>query len=146
MSLSSLSQLIELAPCPILSRQMLIPFRTVESVASFRTDVGALLRRYVPQIDKIPLLHFGMSFRPVWKTIQTMSFVRSLFLSCRDAPGRPLRKWARYRSAFVCLPYELANYADLTCFIHARGEQSSTGILWDKITRFRFDPMNSHTE
>lgn len=44
-------------------------------------------------------------------------------------------------SICICL-LALANYADLVQFIHARGERSSTGILWDKVTRFPFDPMN----
>lgn len=48
------------------------------------------------------------------------------------------------KSSFTCFPYELAAFAFLLHFVHAKGEQFDQGCLWPSYVRFAFDHYNKH--
>lgn len=59
---------------------------------------------------------------------------------CSDAVRRLFRK--NIISVFPAQMFEMATYASLIEFIHSKGEQWSSGILWPHRVRYAFDPFN----
>lgn len=139
LSLFSVSRLIACAPR--------VTKKTLESITSPHEDIQSsdifkdylhLIYRYVPEIVKIPLRQ-GLSFQPTWKSLPSMTWLSQLHRRTADAEGKPLKRYAKYRSVFTCLPYEIAAFAHLMRFVHAQGDQWSQGTLWCPFIRYADD-------
>lgn len=145
---SSVSKLIPLAARVRKSLFVSItsPPKSIDSIESVAGEIRPLLRqlilRYVPWVTRIPL-HQGMSFVPTWKAVPSHAWFSRLLRKSGDASGKSLKRFA-LKSSFTCFPYELAAFAFLLNFVHAKGEQFSQGCLWPSYVRFAFDHYNKH--
>lgn len=126
-----MSKLIPLAPKikKSLFDSIISPPKSIDSIVEVAGQMRPLLRqlilRYVPKVSSIPLLQ-GMTLTPTWKAVPSCAWFTRLLRRHGDDEGQPLRRYA-LQSVFPCLPYELAAFAFLVNFVHAKGEQYSQG-------------------
>lgn len=117
------------------------PVGNIDSVVEFVNEVKAsfptLIRRYVPDIQTIPLSQ-GMRWIPSWKALPSYMAFRYVYSNVFKEKS----KFSKVKSPFLVQTFELAAFRHLVEFINARGEQWSQGILWPKRTRYAFDTMN----
>lgn len=118
------------------------PVKDMDSVHQVASELKLclvdLFNRYVPRVRTFPL-NQGMTFEPTWKALPTTKIVHSVLYNRLKVPYETAK---RIKSCFLSLPYELACWASLVEFTHARGEQWSQGTLWPHRTRFAFDKNN----
>ncbi|XP_075515538.1 uncharacterized protein LOC142550184 [Primulina tabacum] len=107
--------------------------QVVSWIGTLKGDLVELLDRYVPKLSHIPL-NQGMSWLPSWKALPSYRALDTLWSIFTD-----LRK---VKTPYVAQTMELSAYASLLKFIHARGEQWSSGILFPRRVRFAFDRNN----
>lgn len=138
MSLFTVSKLIPLAPRATRKtfESIVTPVADLDSLISLVSDLrdvmNLLIRRYMPFVQTIPL-NQGLRFVPTWKSLPTGPWLSRF----GGTDGKRI-----VPSCFSALPYELANFASLVQFVHARGEQFSHGVLWPPFTRFAKDSFN----
>lgn len=115
--------------------------RTVGLVGSMKDHVPMLFARYVPRLRSIPL-HQGMVWEPTWKTVPTMALANRELAKHHAGTGS---RWSGpVRSFFPALMFEMASYASVLQFIHAQGQQWSSGVLWPHRVRYALDKLNEH--
>lgn len=115
--------------------------RTVGLVGSMKDHVPMLFARYVPRLRSIPL-HQGMVWEPTWKTVPTMALANRELAKHHAGTGS---RWSGpVRSFFPALMFEMASYASVLQFIHAQGQQWSSGVLWPPRVRYALDKLNEH--
>lgn len=112
------------------------PVKDLDSLISLTSDLrdvmNLLIRRYLPFVQTIPL-NQGLRFVPTWKSLPTGPWLSKH----AGSDGKRI-----VPSCFTALPYEMANFASLVQFVHARGEQFSHGVLWPAFTRYARDRFN----
>ncbi|XLR47424.1 hypothetical protein HN51_031532, partial [Arachis hypogaea] len=100
------------------------PLESIKEVISeMKPYFKNLLTRYIPGLNTIPL-NQGLVFEPTWKSVPSWAWYRDLLRKSGDEK-------------------ELAAFADLMNFVHARGEQFSQGCLWPPYTLYPFDTTQS---
>lgn len=114
------------------------PVEDIDSVLMWlsllKEKLPILIDRYVPGISSIPL-NQGMKWKPSWKTLPT-------YLSIKEFLWSVFPDLVQEFSPYSAQTMELAAYSHLMDFIHSKGEQWSSGILFPHRVRYPFDVNN----
>lgn len=143
LSFFTLSKLIKL--CPKISKKTFQSITQPDQVASFigiiTEKIPNLVNRYLPGVSTIPL-NQGMKWVPTWKSLPTFKQMNDLLRQNAREQGIGFPFKGSIQSCFPAVFFELSAYTFLLEFIHSRGEQWSSGILWPERTRFALDRQN----
>lgn len=154
LSFFSLAKLIELAPkiSSATFSSISTPATDLDSIVGFvskvKTKMKSLFDRYCPFIRSIPVYQ-GMEWVPTWKAIPTNSLVKwACELGLLDGSEEKgvldvVRRFAKHKSLFTALHFELFSLTFLLEQIHAGQDHFSPGVLWPHRVRFAFDPNNT---
>jgi hypothetical protein len=83
-----------------------------------------------------------MKWVPTWKSLPTFKQMNDLLRQNAREQGIGFPFKGSIKSCFPAVFFELSAYTFLIEFIHSRGEQWSSGILWPERTRFALDRQN----
>nr|TKS02728.1 hypothetical protein D5086_0000161290 [Populus alba] len=83
-----------------------------------------------------------MKWVPTWKSLPTFKQMNDLLRQNAREQGIGFPFKGSIKSCFPAVFFELSAYTFLLEFIHSRGEQWSSGILWPERTRFALDRQN----